>query len=556
MPSIRPLLFSTLALAAAPLFAQAPAKALNAVSAQDLLGHIKTLASDEFEGRAPGSAGEAKTVAYLEQEFKKLGLKPGNPNGGWTQAVPMRGLKPTPSFSYQIGGKTVALNFPEDYVAHSTSKPTSVNISNSEIVFVGYGVQAPEYGWDDYKGVDVRGKTILMLINDPAVPDPKNPAELDPAMFKGKAMTYYGRWTYKYEIAAKLGAAAAIIIHETKPAAYPWDVVRSGGNGEFFSLLRNGDDPDAPPVPGWIQLDKAKAMMAAAGYDFDALKKQALTKDFRPVSLKGTADFKVDNVARTVDSNNVVAMIEGSDPKLKHEFVIYSAHWDHLGIDERLPGTRTQQIYHGALDNASGTAALLELAKAYKALPKPPKRSILFIATTAEERGLLGAKYYASHPLYPLKQTVANINIDGINAWGKTAQIENVTSGHSSIDGLLSKYAKTQGRVMDNDSRPELGSFYRADQLEFARVGVPVLYVKSRSRYLNQPDDYAHEKVDSYVAHDYHQVTDNFRTDWDFKGGVQDIQLLFQVGLDIAQGTTPTWNAGSEFKAAGDERLK
>src|SRR5471032_104122 len=556
MATLRPLLFSALALAAGAACAQAPAKALASVSPQDLLEHIKTLASDDFEGRAPGTPGEAKTVAYVERQFKKLGLKPGNPNGGWTQAVPMRGLQPTPSFSATIGGQTVALNFPEDYVAHSSSQPTSVNVGNSEIVFVGYGVQAPEYGWDDYKGVDVRGKTILMLINDPAVPDPQDPSRLDPAMFKGSAMTYYGRWTYKYEIAAKLGAAAAIIIHETKPAAYPWDVVRSGGNGEQFSLLHDGADPDAPPVPGWIQLDKARQMMAAAGYDFDTLKQQALTRDFRPVSLKGTADFKVENTARTVNSNNVLGLIEGSDPKLKHEYVIYSAHWDHLGIDQRLPGTRTQQIYHGALDNASGTAALLALAKAYKALPKAPKRSILFLATTAEERGLLGAKYYAAHPLYPLKRTVANINIDGINAWGKTAQIENVTSGHSSIDELLAKYAVMQGRLMEKDSRPELGSFYRADQLEFARVGVPVLYTKARSRFLDKPDTYAHEVVDGYVAHDYHQVTDNVRSDWDFRGGVQDIQLLFQVGLDIAQGTTPTWNAGSEFRAAGEQRLK
>jgi Zn-dependent M28 family amino/carboxypeptidase len=556
MSAIRPLLITTLALAAAPVFAQAPAKALAAVSEKDLLAHIKMLASDEFEGRAPGSPGEVKTVAYLEREFKKLGLKPGNPNGSWVQAVPMRGLKPTPSFSYTIAGKSVALNFPDDYVAHSTSEPVKVAVANSEIVFVGYGVQAPEYGWDDYKGVDVRGKTILMLINDPAIPDPNNPAELDPSMFKGKAMTYYGRWTYKWEIAAKLGAAAAIIVHEAKPAAYPWEVVRSGGNGEFFSLLRKGDDPDAPAVPGWIQLDKAKAMMAAAGYDFDTLKKQALTKDFRPVSLKGTADFKIDNTARTINSNNVVAKIEGSDPKLKHEYVIYSAHWDHLGIDERLPGGRSKQIYHGALDNASGVAALLELAKAYKALPKAPKRSILFVATTAEERGLLGAKYYAANPLYPLKNTVANINIDGINAFGRTAQIENVTSGHSSIDGLLSKYAKSQGREMNNDSRPELGSFYRADQLEFARAGVPVLYTKARSRYLDKPENYATEVVNNYFTHDYHQPTDDFRNNWDFSGGVQDIQLLFQVGLDIAQGVTPTWNAGSEFKAAGEQRLK
>jgi Zn-dependent M28 family amino/carboxypeptidase len=556
MTLTRSAILSALALATTQASAQAPAKATAAITEAGLLGHIKTLASDDFEGRAPGTPGEAKSVAYIEQQFKQLGLKPGNPDGSYRQAVPLLGMTPTPTFSYQIGEHKVALRPGDDYVAHSSGAQTKVSIPQSELVFVGYGVQAPEYGWDDYKGVDVRGKTILMLINDPAIPDPKDPSKLDPSMFKGAAMTYYGRWTYKYEVAARLGAAAAIIIHETKPAAYPWDVVRNGGLHEQFSLLRDGPDPDAPPVPGWIQLDRAKEMMAAAGYDFDALKQAALRKDFRPVSLKGTASFQIDNVARTVQSNNVVGLIEGSDPKLKHEYVIYSAHWDHLGIDETLPGGRGKQIYHGALDNASGTAALIEIARAYKTLPKPPKRSILFLATTAEERGLLGAKYYASHPLYPLRATVADLNIDGVNAWGKTEQIENVTSGHSSMDDLLAKAAQGQGRLVQPDSRPELGSFYRADQLEFAREGVPVLYTKSRSKFIGKPDSYAHDMVDHYVAHDYHQVSDDVRGDWDLSGAAQDMRLLFQVGYDIAEGATPQWNAGSEFKAKGEERLK
>ncbi|MYM41612.1 M28 family peptidase [Duganella qianjiadongensis] len=554
MATLRPLLCSTL-LVCAGAQAQSPDAALASIRADELLQHIKVLASDEFEGRAPGSVGETRTVEYLQQQFRQLGLRPGNPDGSWVQGVPMRGQHPVPQFRYSVNGKQVSLKFPEDYVAHSTTPGDHARIRGSDIVFVGYGVQAPEYGWDDYKGLDVKGKTLLMLINDPAIPDPNNPDQLDPAMFKGKAMTYYGRWTYKYEIAARLGAAAAIIIHETKPAAYPWDVVRSGGVGEHFSLQRKGADPDAPTVPGWIQLERARELLAAAGYDFDQLKQQALKKEFQPLVLKAKADFQIDNQTRSLKSNNVVALIEGSDPKLKHEYLIYSAHWDHLGIDTRLPGSRTEQIYHGALDNASGTAALLALAKAYKALPAP-KRSILFIATTAEERGLLGAKYYAAHPLVPLRQTVANINIDGINAWGKTAQIENVTSGHSSIDALLAKYAAAQGRRMDNDSRPELGSFYRADQLEFARAGVPVLYTKARSAYLDRPDNYATEVVNHYVAHDYHQTSDIVRPDWDFSGGVQDISLLFQVGLEIANGSTPQWLDGSEFKAAGQRRLR
>ena len=531
-----------LALAIAGLFvlpAVAADKAPDAITEKGLLDTIKVLASDEFEGRAPGSKGEEKTVGWLTAQFKALGLEPGNPDGSWVQKVPMRAQTPSPRFSYSVGGKTVALSFPDDFVASSTGPDTSVRIRYSEIVFVGYGAVAPEYGWDDFKGADVRGKTIVMLINDPAIPDPRDPSRLDPSMFKGEEMTYYGRWTYKYEIAAKMGAAAAIIVHETKPAAYPYAVVRQGGIGEQFSLA--GGARETPEIPGWIHEDKAREMFAAAGLDFAQLKQAALKKDFKPVSLQGVANWEIDSERRFLDSRNVVALLPGSDPKLKNEYVIYSAHWDHLG-------KHGDRIFHGALDNASGTAALLELAKAYKALPKAPKRSILFIATTAEERGLLGAKYYAHQPLYPIERTVANINIDGINAWGRTAQIENVTSGHSTIDELLARHAAAQGRKTVPNSRPETGTFYRADQLEFARVGVPVLYTKARSNYVGKPASYAREVVDEYTAHDYHQPTDTVRDNWDFSGGVQDIQLLFRVGLDIANGSqAPQWHKTSEF---------
>ena len=521
------------------------------VTEAGLLAHIKTLASDAYEGRAPGTAGEAKTIAYIEREFRKLGLKPGNPDGSYLQTVPMRGMQATPAFSYTLGGKRTALRFPDDYVAHSSGPAAEVSLKRSELVFVGYGVIAPEYGWDDYKGVDVRGKTLVMLINDPPLADPRDPSRLDPAQFRGAGMTYYGRWTYKYEIAARLGAAAAIIVHETQPAAYPYDVVRAGGLAEQFELAERPPAGSTPSVriPAWIQGDRARDLFAAAGLDFDALKQAAATRDFTPVSLRGTAHFQISNKVRQIASHNVVARIEGSDPELKNDVVVYSAHWDHLGIDRKLPGPRGKQIYHGALDNASGVAALLELAKAYQALPVPPKRSILFIATTAEESGLLGAQHYARHPLYPLARTVANINIDGINAWGKTAHIENVTSGHSTIDDLLSKHALAQGRTAEADARPELGSFYRADQLEFARQGVPVLYTKARSKFIGKSDTYAREIVDSYYARDYHKVSDDVRADWDFSGGVQDIELLFKVGYDIAMGATPRWHDSSEFKA-------
>jgi Zn-dependent M28 family amino/carboxypeptidase len=529
--NLRPALLLLSVLGAPALHAQqAP---LPDISDARFRSHIQTLASDAMEGRAPGSDGEKLSIAYLEKQFRALGLKPGNPDGSYLQAVPLRHRVPATRFSFRIGGKEQTLKPLDDYVLASTGPSPKAAIKDSELVFAGYGAVAPEYGWDDFKDADVRGKTVVLLINDPPL--------ADQSLFRGKAMTYYGRWTYKYEIARKKGAAAVLIVHEDGPAGYPYDVVRSSFGGEQFSLKREGDDPDAPEVPGWIRLDAAKAMFAAAGLDFAALKQQALSKDFRPVSLKGTASFEVDNRERMLDSHNVAGLIEGSDPQLKKEYVIYSAHWDHLGKDG-------SKIYRGALDNASGVAALLEIARAFRAQPAP-KRSVLFIATTAEERGLLGAKYYAAHPLYPLRDTVADINIDGINAWGRTAAIEHVTSGHSSLDAVLEKYARLQGRSVAPDSRPELGSFYRADQLEFARVGVPVLYTKARSGYLDKPEGYADKVVNHYYTQDYHKASDDYRADWDFSGGLQDVQLLFQVGYDLASGAPrPVWNASSEFR--------
>jgi Zn-dependent M28 family amino/carboxypeptidase len=533
-----------------PAAARAPLKAINA---DTMLANIKTLASDDFEGRSPGTHGEDMTVAYLQEQFIKLGLKPGNPDGSYLQKVPVIGSTTKTAMSWQIGGKSATLSFPDDTVVWTSRTQAKLDVDKSELVFVGYGVQAPEYGWDDYKGVDLKGKTILMLINDPAIPDPNDPTRLDPKMFKGDAMTYYGRWTYKYEMAARMGAAAAIIIHETIPAAYPYEVVRNSHSRENFNLKADGPDPSFPDLPGWIRLERAQEMFAAAGYDFAALKKAALSKDFKPVSLGGTATFHAENSWREVASNNVIAKIEGSDPRLKDEYIIYSSHWDHFGINTALPGPKTQQVFHGAVDNASGVAVLLELAKAYKALKTPPKRTILFIATTAEERGLLGARYYAQHPLYPLKKTLADINIDMINPWGRTRDIEIYGFGHSDLDDTLTRYVKGQGRIAGGESRPELGLFYRADHFEFAKVGVPVVYAKSRSDFIGKPEGYAREKVDEFFNHDYHKVTDVVNSAWDLSGAVEDTQMLFLVGYDVAQGKRyPKWKAGSEFKAKRD----
>src|SRR5215475_4300670 len=373
--------------------------ALEAITPDGLLAHIKVLASDEFEGRAPGTKGEELSVKYITDQFKKIGLKPGNPDGTYTQEVPLAGIKSEPRVSFTVSDGTIDLKYPDDFIASSARLEPEIKIDNSNVVFVGYGVVAPEYGWDDYKNVDVRGKTILMLIGDPPIPDPKDPSKLDEKMFKGKAMTYYGRWTYKYEIAAKKGAAAAIIIHETEPAAYPWQVVRSSWGKENFELENPNKNMDAVSARSWITLDVAKKLLADSGQDFDALKKSAITKEFRPVTLKAKSNIQIKQEVRSFKSHNVIGKLEGGDPKLNSEYVIYTAHWDHLGRHPELQG---DQIFNGAIDNASGVASVIEIAGAFSKINPPPKRSMLFMATTAEEAGLLGAKYYAEHPLYPL----------------------------------------------------------------------------------------------------------------------------------------------------------
>ncbi len=522
--------------------------ALASIDGADILARIKVLASDDFEGRAPGTRGETLTVDYLIAQFKALGLKPGNPDGTYVQRVPFTGFTSVPAATARIAGKTLELKPPFDFVGRAPRREEQVRIEDSPLVFVGYGIVAPEYGWDDYKGADMRGKTLVMLINDPPIPDPNDPAKLDERMFKGKAMTYYGRWTYKYEMGAKLGAAAVLIVHETEPAAYPYAVVINSFGRETFELRSAAPNPDFPVVPAWIHLDKAKELFAASGRDFDAMKKEALRKDFRPVSLDGSMTFSVRNWWRDVDSQNVVARIEGSDPRLKDEYVVYTAHWDHLGWNPRLPGTKRDQVYHGALDNASGIGALLSLAKAFKALPRAPRRSILFIATTGEEQGLLGARYYARNPLYPLQRTPATINIDGVNAWGRTNDVTLVGMGRSTLDEMMVAAAATQGRTVRAESRPEFGGFYRSDHFEFAKVGVPAAYVGRGKDFIGKPAGFDKQLTDSYLANDYHKPTDNVRADWDFSGGVQDVQLAFRLGYDIAEADQyPAWKPGSEF---------
>lgn len=526
---------------------------LDAITSNDIMQHTRTLSSDEYEGRGPGTKGEELTVKYLTEQYQRLGLKPGNPDGSYVQKVPLVGFTAEPSASFTAGGKKIDLTFPQDYVAVSRRFVPESKVENSDIVFVGYGVVAPEYGWDDYKGMDVRGKTIVMLINDPAVPDASDPSKLDEKIFKGKAMTYYGRWTYKYEIASEKGAAAAIIIHETGPAGYPYEVVSGSWSRENFDIQKPDKNMNRVPVESWITSDRAKELFTASGQDFDALKKAAVTKDFKPVTLNAKANFDVKNTLREINSNNVVAKLEGSDPALKNEYVIYTAHWDHLGRDPKLQG---DQIFNGALDNASGTAALLEIAEAFTKLPARPKRSILFLSVTAEEKGLLGAKYYAENPLYPLSKTLANINMDGVNQWGRTKDITMVGDDNSTLIDLLRETSSAQGRVVNPDPEPEKGKYYRSDHFEFAKQGVPALYTGSATDYIGRDANYSKQKRDEYTEKDYHKVSDEIKPDWDLAGAVEDAQLLTTIGYRVAQAEQfPVWKAGSEFKAKRDATM-
>jgi len=525
------------------------------ISAANILTHTKILSSDEFEGRAPGSAGEEKTVAYLVTELKKLGLQPGNPDGTYIQNVPLVGISSTPTLSFTLDGRTLSMENINDFVGPSSRLVPQVGAKDTEVVFVGYGIVAPEFGWDDYKGVDVKGKTVVMLINDPPVTTADG--ALDPKMFGGKAMTYYGRWTYKYEIAAAKGAAACLIVHETAPAAYPFAVITGSRARENFEISAPDLNAGNVAMEGWLTLDAARRLFTASGKDYDRAKAAAVRPDFQPVALGAKATFNVANILRPVASKNVVALLPGTDPKLRGEYVIYTAHWDHLGRDNRLTG---DQIFNGALDNASGVAQVLELARAFTELPvdQRPKRSLVFLFVTAEEKGLLGSRYYAAQdPLYPLTKTLANINIDGSNMFGPTSDMATIGFGASTIDDIGIAVAAAQGREMKPEARPENGSYYRSDHFEFAKVGVPSYYPKNGRTFIGQPDDFADKNINDYIANRYHKVTDEVQPDWTFEGAAQDTVFLLQVGWRIANGDTwPEWKPGNEFKARRDAMMK
>ncbi len=536
-----------LALAGCSCAPSAPKAGLDSISAERMMGAIKTLSSDEFEGRGPGSKGEQLTIDYIQKQFKEMGALPGNPDGTYLQNVPFVGITPDPNMKLTFSGrgKPIAAAYQKDFMAWTKRAVDSVKL-DGELVFVGYGVQAPEYQWNDFKNVDVKGKVLIVLVNDPPVPDE--------TIFGGKAMTYYGRWTYKYEKAAEMGAAGCFLVHETDRAGYPWEVVRGSWSGTQFDLQSPDKNAGRVAVEGWITHEMAAQLFKAAGQDFVKLKAAAAGKDFQPVPLGMKAQMEIHNTLRTLDSHNVIAKRVGSDSKLKDQYVIYSAHWDHFGIGAEVNGDK---IYHGAKDNASGVAALLELARAYQQLKVPPKRTMLFLAVTGEEQGLLGSQYYAEHPLYPNARTVADINMDAMNTLGVTNDIVSVGLGKSTLDEVVEAVAKEQGRVVKGDPEPEKGFFYRSDHFSFAKEGVPAFDPNEGIDYVGKPAGYGMKMRDEFTANDYHKPSDVIKPNWDLSGDVQDCKLYFLVGYRVANDPKfPEWKPNAEFKAKREASLK
>jgi Zn-dependent M28 family amino/carboxypeptidase len=526
-----------------------------AIEGRVVLEHTRVLASDAFAGRAPGTPGEERTVAYLTEQLQKIGLRPGNPDGTWVQRIPLVGttVQGTPPLVFRRGAAERRLAWRDDYVAWTKRVVARAGLDASDLVFVGYGVQAPEYQWDDFRGVDVRGKTIVVLIGDPPVPDPARPGQLDPRVFGGKAMTYYGRWTYKYEIGAKLGAAGVLIVHETGPAGYPFAVVQ-GKTTEQLDLETPDGNASRAAVEGWITLEQAKALFGMAGQDFEALKRRAATRAFRPVPLGVTATVDLVNSIRKVPSANVVARLEGSDPVLKSEWVVYTTHWDHFGIG---PAVNGETIYRGAIDNASGTGGLIELARAFAGTVPPPRRSVLFLFVTGEEQGLLGSTGYAEHPLYPLAKTVAVLNLDALNVHGRTRDLTIVGLGLSDLDDILRRAAAAQGRVVQPDPMPEKGSYFRSDHFPFAQKGVPSVHAGGGVEYVGKPADYGRRIREEYIRNDYHKPSDAVRPDWDMSGAAEDLALYLRAGYEIASASTrPEWKPGTEWKPLRDAMTK
>jgi Zn-dependent M28 family amino/carboxypeptidase len=508
------------------------------ITADVLRGHITKLASDELEGRGPTTRGDQATRAYLADQLKALGYQPGN-GDAWEQPFDLLGIKAAmpATWKFTRGGKSIAMKWWDQYIAGSGVQTERGAIRNAEVVFVGYGIQAPEYGWDDFKGKDVKGKVLLMLNSDP---------DWDPAMFAGTTRLYYGRWSYKYESAARQGAAGAIIIHTTPSAGYPFQVVQTSWSGEQFELPAT-DEPRLQ-VRGWLTEDAARSLVQLAGKDLAALIESARRKEFAPVPLGITTSMAFTTQVTRSKTANVLGVLRGSDPVLAKELVVYTAHHDHLGIGK--PDATGDKIYNGALDNGAGCAQALAIAKAVKALPTL-RRSVLILFVAAEEQGLLGSAYYASHPTVPAAQIAVDINYDGGNIWGKTRDVTYVGKGKTTLDPLVDELAARQGRIVKPDQFPDRGYFYRSDQFSFARIGVPGLYLGTGTDFVGRPAGWGRQQIEAYETHSYHQPSDQIKPDWNFDGMIDDAQLGLAVGAIIAnRDQAPGWLPGDEFAAA------
>ncbi len=519
----------------------------DAIDAEDFVEHVKTLASDAFEGRGPGSPGEDKTVAYLQAQFQRIGLKPGN-GDSFFQTVPMVETTADPStvLKLTVAGQPRELKFGNDMVIGTRSGKPQVSIADSELVFVGYGVDAPEQDWNDYAGIDVTGKTVVMLVNDPGF------HANDASLFEGKRMTYYGRWTYKYEQAARKGAAAALIIHDSEGASYGWDVVRNSWSGAQYDLPAQEDPDPRLPAQGWITGEQATSLFTAAGLDLDALRKAANQRGFKAVPMQARMSVQLASTIAEKSSRNVVGRLDGA--KRPDEAVLYMAHWDHLG---KHPDEAGDNIYNGAVDNATGVAGILEIAEAFAAQATPPERSLLFLAVTLEESGLLGSRYYVAHPSVPLDKTVAVINLDALAVTGKARNLIVVGKGNSELEDILAPIVEGQQRVLDEESNPAGGYYFRSDHFNFAKAGVPALYVDSGDDLVTGGKAAGEAAGKDYNDHRYHKPGDEYAAaTWKFEGVLEDLDAVYGVGRKLASSDQwPNWRSGNPFRAARDKMM-
>jgi Zn-dependent M28 family amino/carboxypeptidase len=515
--------------------------AINSISEENFINTVKTLSSDDFEGRMPFSEGETKTINYIKEQFESLGLEPGN-GDSFFQEVPLVETISSPMKELVFKGANGEVSFKllDEFVMGSRQVKEAIAVNNSQVVFAGFGIVAPEYNWNDYEGLDVKGKTVIVMVNDPGY--------YDTGLFKGKTMTYYGRWTYKFEEAARQGATGILIIHNTGAASYGWNVVRSGWSGPQMNLLTEDDGASLAAFEGWLSADAAKAMFNLAGIDSNVIE-TAKKPGFKAVDLGLQTSVKIGNEIKKSTSNNVMAKLEGTTRP--DEVIIYAGHWDHLGVGESLDG---DSIYNGAIDNATGIAAIIEIAKAFKHATVPPERTILFVGLTAEEQGLLGSEYYAKKPIYPLSKTVANINIDAMNAFGATKDIRVIGFGQSELDKYVENAAKSQDRTVSPDPNPSSGSFFRSDHFNFAKVGVPALYAGGGVNYVDTSEE-AQNKRAQFEGR-YHTQRDEYDASyWQLDGIMNDIKLFYEIGYTLSmEATFPTWSEGSEFKEAGENR--